>query len=178
MKFCPNCLYVLDISKANIATDNETIEYINTVSDIFKVLPKVGTNDIIYKATCSNNDVITSKKYSKLKQEDKDKIDKMFTSNIITNANFKCNNCDYTKNITETTLLYSYNKDDVNDHIVTTEECKLLFLDPILPHTKDYICKNDKCKTFKNPELKDAIFYKHKNSYKVIYICGVCYHKW
>ena len=93
-------------------------------------------------------------------------------------AEFKCDNCNYSKQIIETTLLYQITMDNKLEKIYTLDENELITKDPLLPHTRDYICKNPSCITHKNNDIKNYIFYKEKNSYKVNYICCVCYYNW
>ena len=50
--------------------------------------------------------------------------------------------------------------------------------DPLLPHTHDYDCKNPSCITHKKPELKDSVFIREKKSFKINYICCVCFYNW
>ena len=39
-------------------------------------------------------------------------------------------------------------------------------------------CINDKCSTHKEPQLKNAVFYRQKGSYTTRYICTVCDSFW
>jgi aspartate carbamoyltransferase regulatory subunit len=82
------------------------------------------------------------------------------------------------KKITETTILYQINMEDKDIKIKNLEENELLVKNPLLPHTHDYTCKNPSCITHKKNELKDAVFYKDKNSYKPNYICTICFYNW
>jgi hypothetical protein len=102
----------------------------------------------------------------------------LFEEIISSGAEFRCENCNFTKQITETTLLYQVNMEDKIVKLKTLEENQLMCQDPLMPHTHDYTCKNPSCITHKNLSLKDSIFYKDKNSYKLNYICCVCYYSW
>lgn len=177
MYFCPNCSYILDISKStNITKNTDDRIPINKINDIFKLLDN---NSLLnYKAEFTKDELIKNKKYQKLKDIDKIKIDELFEINSFSNAEFKCNNCNYTKQIINTTLLYQINMEDKIEKTYTLEENELLTNDPLLPHTHDYICKNPNCITHSKLDLKDAVFYKDRNSYKVNYICSKCYYNW
>jgi hypothetical protein len=179
MYFCPICSYILDIGKSsNDDTENtEDIIKISNIDDIFKLL----TNNIDlsnYKPTFSKDDIIKNKKYKKISESDKNKINQLYDNIIHSGAEFKCPNCNYNKEITTTTLLYQITIDDKSNLIKSLEENELITTNPILPHTHDYSCKNVDCSTHKNIKLKNAVFYKEKNSYKVNYICCVCYYGW
>jgi aspartate carbamoyltransferase regulatory subunit len=50
--------------------------------------------------------------------------------------------------------------------------------DPTLPHTKKYVCINNDCVTHKEPNLKEAVYYRQVGSYTVKYICKVCDSFW
>ena len=68
--------------------------------------------------------------------------------------------------------------EDKNVKIKSIEENELTCKDPLLPHTHDYTCKNPGCISHKDIKLKDAIFYKERNSYRVNYICTICFYNW
>ena len=174
MKFCPKCFYILDIGKSSLGNVDQKYEEILTVNDLFKIEDDLSK----YKAMFSKDDLYKNKKYIKLSKEEKDKYNIIFKDIINTGAEFKCNNCNYIEPIVETTLLYSFTKEDTYETINTLEENKLLCMDPLLPHTKDYTCKNPKCETHKNLSIKDSVFYKEKKSYRVKYICNTCYYSW
>jgi hypothetical protein len=119
-----------------------------------------------------------NKKYQKLKEEEKIKMNQLFEEIVSSGAEFKCDNCNFSKQITETTLLYQINLEDKVVKIKSLEENELICKDPLLPHTHDYTCKNPSCITHKNPDLKDSVFLREKSSYKLNYICTVCFYNW
>jgi len=175
MFFCPNCSYLFDINKTG---NTEELKII--LSKITEIFEKIESNEDLtkYKTSISKDEIIKNKKYLKLNDKQKDNINNLYTDNINTNAEFKCNNCNFIKPITETIILYQLNNDDKIIKIKNIDENKLLSNDPLLPRTNNYICKNNTCKTHKNIELKEAVFYKDKNNYKVNYVCCVCYFNW
>jgi hypothetical protein len=184
MHFCPNCSYLFDISKSSIVNDKKISQLQNsdsetksiTINDIFK---KIEENEDLTKYTIAftKDELIKNKKYQKLTDENKQKLNTLFDENIYSGAEFKCNNCNNTKQINETTLLYEVNLDNTtNNKIKNIKDNKLLCKDPLLPHTQDYICKNPECATHKNTKLRDAVFYKEKNSYNINYVCTVCFY--
>lgn len=174
MYFCPKCSYVLDIVKSsNIGSnDDDKIELEKPLDAINKVKSNLDN----YKPLFSKKELLDSKKYKKLSEKNKKKLESLFESNF-SDAKFICNNCNYQKNIGKTILLYKINKNDSNV-ITSPEDNKIIFNDFTLPRTKDYSCKNPKCKTHKNKEIKEAVFYRDKNSFQLNYVCGVCYTSW
>ena len=184
MHFCPNCSYLFDISKSSIVIDKKISNIQSsdsdtktlTLNDVFK---KIEVNEDLTKYTIAftKDELIKNKKYQKLTDENKQKLNTLFDENIYSGAEFKCNNCNNTKQINETTLLYEVNLDNTtNNKIKNIKDNKLLCKDPLLPHTQDYVCKNPECATHKNTKLRDAVFYKEKNSYNINYICTLCFY--
>ena len=100
-------------------------------------------------------------------------LNQLFNKSLI---GFKCNNCGNIKKIDTTFLLF---KEDRRKTSSTLEfDPTILIKDPTLPRTKDYSCKNIKCSSIKNPETKEAIFIRNRNTYNLIYICTVCNSSW
>jgi hypothetical protein len=177
MYFCDKCFYLFDITKSSKVSKEDNRKSITKVSD---VLIKLDENEDMtkYKAEFSKEELYKNKKYQKLDDSDKNKLNLLFEDVVSSGAEFKCENCNYTKQITETTILYQINMEDKVEQIKNLEENELTTKDPTLPHTHDYTCKNPNCTTHKKPELKDAVFLREKNSYKLNYICCVCYYNW
>ena len=71
----------------------------------------------------SKEELELNKKYKKISNSDKNKINQLYNNNIIINAEFNCPNCNYSKEITETTLLYQIDViDKTTTNIKTLEE--------------------------------------------------------
>ena len=180
MYFCSNCSYLFDISKSSkISKDKEVDEriLINKSTEALKYLED-NKDFSKYKAAFSKDEMAKNKKYQKLSEDDKIKINQLFEEIVSSGAEFKCENCNFTKQITETTLLYQINLEDKVTMVRSLEENELTTKDPLLPHTHDYTCKNPSCITHKNPSAKDAVFFREKSSFKLNYICSVCYYNW
>ncbi len=177
MYFCPNCSYVFDISKSNNTKVNDSREVIDKSLDVFK---KLENNEDLskYKASFSEDELTKNKKYVKLSNDDKIKINQLFDEITNSGAEFKCQNCNFSKEISSTTLLYKMSLNDKITSVKTLEENELISKNPILPHTNDYICKNPSCITHKKSDIKDSVFFKETNSYKLNYICCICYYSW
>ena len=177
MYFCPKCSYLFDITKSSTVSTVDDRIFISKVVDALKLLEQ--NEDLSkYKAEFPKEDMAKNKKYQKLTDTEKIKINQIFDELVSTGAQFKCTNCNYSKNISETTLLYQIKVDDYLVKISNLEENELMCKDPLYPHTHDYTCKNPNCITYKQPELKDSIFYRNKNNYKINYICCKCFYNW
>lgn len=178
MYFCPNCSYLFDIAKSSkVSKEVDTRNVLKKISDAFDALEN--SADLSkYKAEFSKEEMAKNKKYQKLKEEDKIKMNQIFEELVSSGAEFCCDNCSFSKQITETTLLYQINMEDKIVQINSLEDNELTCKDPLLPHTHDYTCKNPSCITHKNSSLKDAVFIRERNSYRLNYICTVCYFNW
>ena len=178
MYFCDNCGFSLEISKSSkISKEEDTRQTIAKLSEAIKMVEdNVDTTN--YKAGFSKDEMSKNKKYQKMGDEMKINMNRLFEEQVSSGAEFKCENCNLTKSITETTMLYQINMEDKVNTLKTLEENELIVKDPLLPHTHDYTCKNLSCITHKKLEMKDAVFLRDRNSYKINYICSVCFFNW
>lgn len=178
MQFCNKCSYVYDISESSNVSKQDNRKHISKINDLFTLLDD-DTNLSDYKIVFKKEELNKNKKYQKLDDDQKSLIDKLFMDHKMYGAEFKCNNCNNNKLINETTLLFKINLNNKNETINSIEENELITKNPLLPRTKDYKCKNNDCKTnkVKNSD-KESVFYRDKNSYKINYICCICYYNW
>jgi hypothetical protein len=178
MYFCDNCGFSLEISKSSKISKEEDNR--QTITKLAEAIKMVEDNiDITnYKANFSKDEMTKNKKYQKMSDDMKINMNRLFEEQVSSGAEFKCENCNLTKSITETTMLYQINMEDKINTLKTLEENELVVKDPLLPHTHDYTCKNPSCVTHKKPEMKDAVFLRDRNSYKINYICSVCFFNW
>lgn len=180
MYFCPKCNYLFDISKSFGSEINEEKKILKKVNDAIKIFENKESLKN-YKADFKIEELEKNIKYKKLSDDNKEMFNILFQLNTTNGAQFKCNNCNFTKEIIESVLLYQYDTVDKIDKIKSIEENELLCKNPILPRTHDYICKNISCLTntkSKENNKKEAVFIREKNSYKINYICCVCYYSW
>ena len=178
MYFCPKCNYSFDISKTTGTDATQEKQSIKKVSDVLKIYDETKSLNN-YKAEFKKEDLEKNSKYKKLSTEEKDKFKILFQLPGITGAQFKCNNCSFAKEITETILLYKLDFSDKTEKIRTYDENELICNNPMLPRTHDYMCKNNECPTILNLNIKkEAVFFRDKESYKNNYICTLCYHSW
>ena len=178
MYFCPKCDYLFDITKSTNQEVKDSRIIIKKINDMFNKLEK-NEDFTKYRAEFSYEDLVKNNKYKKLSDLEKQNINKLFEEIILTNAEFKCNNCNYIENINKTLLLYKYEPEHKHLNIKTLEENELLCTNPTLPRKHDYICKNVLCDTNKkDTNYKEAVFYRDNNTFKLNYICCICYYSW
>jgi hypothetical protein len=178
MYFCPKCNYTFDITKSN-STDNTDKIIIKKVSEAFKIF-EIEKNFNNYKAEFNLEDLEKNSKYKKISKENKEEFLKLFQLSNIPNAQFQCNNCNFIKEINQSILLYEYNINESVNSVKSLEENELTCQNPILPRTHDYICKNINCLTHKKEKniKKEAVFIRDKDTYRINYICCVCFYSW
>lgn len=179
MYFCPKCNYSFDISKA---TGGEGVdESKKIINDIAGAVKRViaGKDMSNYISKFTQEELEQDKSYKKLSDEMKDNMKQLFNTISSTGGiEFKCNNCNYRKKIKETIRLYQMNVDSSYSIHRSQDDNKLLALNPIYPRTRDYTCKNINCITHKDENIKEAVFYREKDSYQTNYICNVCFSGW
>jgi hypothetical protein len=177
MYFCPSCSYSFDIVKSSQSSDNKDTR--TSIEKLSEALKKFEASEDMskYVALFSREETNKNKKYQKLDEKQKAKFNLIFEELISSGAEFKCNNCNNIQPIKETILLYNINMEE-KSKIRTLEENEFICKDPILPRTHDYNCKNPNCITHKDKSKKESVFFKEKNSFKVNYICTVCYYSW
>ena len=116
--------------------------------------------------------------YKNLSNKDKKKINKIvkdhknLKNKIFNKFYLKCQNCLFYKELQSGTVIYK--NDYIYDDNVNVEDLTYKINDPLLIHFKGYICKNDKCETHKNKNLKDAVLIPNRETQINIYICTVC----
>jgi hypothetical protein len=89
---------------------------------------------------------------------------------------FYCKTCGYYEIIPNRMFIFS--RGDAKKDVIYNFNLSEFKNDCTLPSTKKYNCINDKCDTHKNPQLKNAKFYRQKSSYCTKYICNVCDSYW
>jgi hypothetical protein len=177
MYFCPSCSYSFDIVKSSqSSSQKDTRVSIEKLSEALKKF-EAGEDMSKFVAQFSREETNKNKKYQKLDDNEKVKFNQIFEEVLSSGAEFKCNNCNNIQPIKETILLYNINMEE-KSKIRTLEENEFICKDPILPRTHDYNCKNPNCITHKDKSKKESVFFKEKNSFKVNYICTVCFYSW
>jgi hypothetical protein len=177
MYFCPSCSYSFDIVKSSSSTTKDSRIEINKLAEALRFFEE--NEDMSkYVAKFSREETSKNKKYQKLDDKQKAVFNQIFDELTSSGAEFRCNNCNNVQPIKNTVLLYNINMEEKTTSTRTLEENEFICNDPILPRTHDYTCKNPNCVTHKDTKRKEAVFFKEKNSFKVNYICTVCYFSW
>ncbi len=177
MYFCPKCEYTFDISKST-GDEGDTRKELPNAEEAFKRL-KGGKNLANYKANFTKEELESHKIFAKLDDASKESLMTLFdTVTSYGGIMFKCNNCNYSKKIKDTIKLYQMNVDTVYSVFRSIEDNKLIAMNPILPRTHDYDCKNINCITHKDQSNKEAVFFREKDSYLTNYVCTVCFNGW
>ena len=175
MYFCPTCNYSFDISKSTNIIDNRKI--LDNPIEVFKRL-KANKDLSNYKILFQKEELTEHKIYNKLSDTNKEDLEILFQDNMIGYIEFKCSNCNYRKSITETIKLYQMNVKSQYNIFRSIDDNKILAMNPIYSRTKDYNCKNIECITHKDPSIKEAVFFREKDTYELNYICTICYNSW
>lgn len=173
-----------DVSKNEITVTTPARKKYHEITeeDINNILEN---NEIEYDVIEDNyNEVLTDDYFNSLNDNQKTKIinrllEKM-NKNIKQNKKaitskiyyFYCDNCGFYKDIPPKTLIYSNTTTEIDNSFLNNK------YDNTLPKTKNYNCVNAKCKTHKEPKIKEATFYRIHGSYSVRYICHICDSYW
>lgn len=175
MYYCNKCSYILDLIK------DETKKNSITDIDIFFDIIEQNKNINNYNIDITLDKIKSNKKYKKL-SEDKKKILNSLQYDKHNNILFNCDNCNNKISIMETMLLYEIDYTNSNNKDITKkynyDDINLLINDPLLAHTNNYICINNKCITHKEVKKKDAVMTRYKDNYKMHYICTSCKTIW
>ena len=176
MYFCPKCNYSFDITKSTKTIDER--KNIDDPREILKRL-KAKKNLSNYFATFPKQMLEENKLYKSLSEKEKTLLEVVFNKNIsLEGIEFKCMNCNYRKAINGSISLYQLNLKSQYNVYRSIEDNKLLALNPIYPRTKDYTCKNINCVTHVDKNLKEALYFREKDSYDTNYICNACFMSW
>src|SRR5271154_2498044 len=190
MFFCEKCRYLFNITKdinskqiggkTNIALTNVLDKFKSNQPIVEKDLKNIKGKDLLdderYEAM---NKKDLKKLMSQIKVLDKnfftedepDKTDEKIGKNVVY---FICKFCKNYKPIKPTTLVYSKN---YNTAVVEVSDYTYAIYDPTLTRTKNYICKNPKCKTHKDASLKEAVLTKNATD-QIVYVCCACSTNW
>jgi hypothetical protein len=190
MQFCPKCDNIMDIGKSapkvslslatpnTISTETKSNEdQVSKLVQLYKNKEDISNFNIDIKLVTSNND------FNKLKEADRNEIIKILKSSEFDeslSAYRICKNCSYFERLVGRTLVLSrMNTEATMSGVIDLSKYKYMIHDKTLPHTRDYICKNDKCESHKNHEKRDAVWFRpHMNSYSTYYGCVTCTTVW
>jgi hypothetical protein len=154
----------------------------NVANIINKILQKDVTESDVEKVSIDS--VKNSPEFKKLKTQDKNyvlnKLNDLKNVKVqgkkdvqIKKVYFLCDNCGYSKVIAPGTKIFTQQADDLSSSYSSGNYKHMLYSD-ILPRTRNYTCVNPDCESHKNPEKREAVFFRLNKSYKIKYICTTC----
>jgi hypothetical protein len=200
MFYCKYCSNTLEIIKNNNISKEETVNVINTVSDLVLIViedieakkNRYINTDIKYSINWNKSEIDTIKKEVSLPENItikefmvliSNKYDEIIKTQKSTSLFYlSCTNCGTNFYLEPGIILDStnYEKVDINIEYDNKIKCQ----DHLLPRTKDFICPNKKCinNTNSNDESvlieKEAVFFRLTKEYNIKYICCQCYVQW
>lgn len=190
MYFCDKCRFMFDVTKdiKSIQNGGKINKYLLNLINKFENGDQIDENDInkISKRELldfDGFDNLTKKKQQKIISMIKNIDPNFFTvdknqeggSSLNKSAYFICKFCQNSKPVKPMTLIYtkifglSGNPNSINYNYVKDDHA--------LFRTRNYICKNDKCETHNNINLKEAALIKNSDD-QIVYVCTVCSTNW
>lgn len=189
MSFCPICGNSFNISKAvdaavlqkggAVSIDNVIVQLLDKKVIESSVLSKLNLDELVANPTYKKlNGQDKEYIYNVIshQQEKKDVAANVGKKNEAFSAYFMCSKCGFQEPIKPKTLIFSNTFD--NDQNIVIDDPSCMIYDNTLPRTKDYVCANKGCPTFKQPNTKEAVFFRHGKSYRLTYVCTVCMANW
>ena len=164
--------YETSLDKNNIISKKDIVDILN------------GKEKSIYEKVNNVNDIKNNIYFEELSDKDKNIIiNKYFeyinknNSDNSKNTYFYCGNCGHSEIIKNNTVIFGKNI-KINEEELLNENIINYKYDQTLPFTKNYNCIDNKCRTHKEPHIKNAVFYRIEKSYEIKYICTICNSYW
>ena len=166
-------------NKTTVKSSEKLLEELVGGSDE-ETLKKVNIDSLIknpaFNKLSNNEKSLVINKINEETNKELGQISKSTDSVVSKECYFYCKTCGYYEIIPDKMFIFSRGdekKDDIyNFNFINNKN------DPTLPNTQKYTCINNKCGTHKEPQLKNAVFYRQKGSYTTRYICTVCDSFW
>lgn len=190
MKYCPKCDNIMDIGrsapKSNLNIEPTSLSFtdkstqksvIDDDENIIRVINMLKNNIDVSNEKINFSDLMKHKEFTSLKDKDKKEFTKIIKGieDESISAFLICKNCTYSEKLVDRTLILSKMSSSKNSNFDDFSKYKYMKYDNTLPHTRDYICKNDKCKTNTDFKLKNAKWFRpNRENYVTYYICCVC----
>lgn len=174
--FDVNISETIDSSKkTTVKSSEKLLEELIGGSDE-ETLKKVNIDSLIknpaFNKLSNNEKSLVINKINEETNKELGQISKSTDTVVSKECYFYCKTCGYYEIIPDKMFIFSRGdekKDDIyNFNFINNKN------DPTLPNTQKYTCINDKCSTHKEPQLKNAVFYRQKGSYTTRYICTIC----
>ena len=195
MSICEKCRYLYDITKDVRSANSRT-----TDPQIISLFEKYAEDkDILAKdiVTINPTSLFNTDFFNQMADDDKNKLADILSAldnryiaayedhkkavakkaqiaskNI---AYYICKFCGNYKKIESGTIIYSKN---YNTNVTSVDEdYTYAIFDVTLPRTRNYVCKNTKCKSHTDESLKEAVI-KKNSLYQIIYVCTACNSHW
>lgn len=168
MFFCPQCENKFNMEKTTKSLKNDKCK------DHKKIINDILANKKISVVGVIIENLQNDEYFNVLTNEDKKKVldyvNGAEDEDRASYAIFACPSCNYRKPVEPGTVIYTTNADDE----YKSPYSQNMKYSQILPHTRNYICKNKNCESHKNPEKREAKFYRKNKKYDVVYICTTC----
>ncbi len=188
MLFCEKCRYAYTITK-NIKEGKNNNKIDESLDSLFEKFTKKEEITHVDLKRLKSVDILDDNRYDSMNKKDQKKImsiikaiDKNFfiedekdRESSSTDAYFICKFCRNHKPIGPGTIIYS--KKYSTDTSSVSDDYTYIIHDYTLPRTHNYICKNTKCATHKDPSLKEAILTKNVSE-QLVYVCTHCKTYW
>jgi hypothetical protein len=187
MLFCEKCRYAYNVTKDvnNKQIGGKVNNALNSLFEKFSANEEIRESDI---KRLKAKDIMDDERYDTMNKKNQ----KRFVSNIkaidknffvqdeegedaSSGAYLICRFCKNSKPIEPKTFIYS--KTYGSATVLEIEDYSQMIWDYSLPRTRNYICKNSKCPTHKDPDLKEAVITKNKAE-RAVYICTECKTHW
>jgi uncharacterized protein YlaI len=204
MLYCSNCNNLYDISNVvseqsggakNTNSNSETETMSDNEFDIDKIINMIVANQNVSKNNIGYltiTQLIAHPSYKKLDEKKKEIVYNVIldlTTNVSDTktddnknnlvAYYVCNNCGNYEKIKSGTILTKQYVNTIN--ISNNSDIRnpiMLLHDFTLPRSRKYVCPNSKCESHSNLHLREAVFKRLKNSFKLIYVCSACHTYW
>ena len=187
MAFCNKCHNLFGITRSTQGLD----KYSDYADSLFS---KIGQNQPIQKkdlAKLNAQDVTQDERYQNMSKKEqrrisdlikavnpdffKESIEEKQVQEEEAKAYYLCKMCKNTKPIKPGTLIYS--KSYASTGLQDNRDYTYARYDPTYFLTQNYVCPNPKCKTHKEPSLKEAVLAKSASNL-LVYVCSVCNQNW
>lgn len=97
----------------------------------------------------------------------------------INKAFFECSNCGYMEEMPPGTMISSRTTAKVVTEFHDHSRYRDMIHDQTLPSTRNYVCPNKDCRSHKEHDLREAVWFKaNRGSYATVYVCKACQTVW
>lgn len=189
MFFCEKCHFMFNITKdiKSKQVGGEINDSLNIIFEKYKTgkplnaedLDKITMQDIKNDSRYDNDLNVKNKaKFrSWLKQANPNFVNEEPKKQKlgVSKAYFICKSCQNTKPIEPGTVIYS--RSFGTNTTVEAVDYTYTIYDNTLPRTRNYICKNSKCESHKNDDVREAVITKN-NIEQIVYVCTNCVTSW